>query len=98
MYFKVYNHSCSCVCPSAKCDVGHATEWLEYSLIPQRSFGFKDCWYANFQHIKTEKDGHFQILYSGQLNAGMSVQSCNSIKSCVPSDNISLNRRFFSQD
>ena len=25
-------------------------------------------------------------------------QSCNSIKSSVPSDNISLNRRFFSQD
>ena len=62
----MYNYSCSCVCPSAKCnrDVGHTTKWLEYSWIPLRSFGFKDCLYANFQHIKTEKDQHFQVLYS----------------------------------
>ena len=47
------------------------------------------CLYSNFQHIKTEKDGHSQFfLYSGQLNS-------NSIKYSVPSDNISPNRRFF---
>ena len=75
MYLTVYNHNCSCVRPSAKCNVGlgHATEWLEYSWIPLRSFGFKDCLYANVQQIGTEKDGHFQILYSEQLNLGMSV-------------------------
>ena len=54
-------------------DVGHATEWLEYSWIPWRSFGFKDCLYSNFQHITTEKDGRFQVLYSEQLNSGLSV-------------------------
>ena len=36
MYLKVVNHCCVCVCPSAKCDVGQATEWLEYSWIPLR--------------------------------------------------------------
>ena len=70
---KVYNHSCCCVRPSAMCNVAHATEWLEYSWIPLRSFGFKDCLYSNFQHIKTEKDGHFQILYSEQLNSDLPV-------------------------
>ena len=55
MYLKVYNHSCHCVCPSAKSDVGHGTEWLQCSWIPLRSIGFKDCMYSNFQHIKTEK-------------------------------------------
>ena len=34
LYLGVYNHSCSCVCPFAKCDVGHATVWLEYRWIP----------------------------------------------------------------
>ena len=32
-----------------------------------------DCLNAKFQHIETEKDGHFQILYSEQLNSGLSV-------------------------
>ena len=36
MYLKVYNHSGHCVYPSAKCDVGNTTEWLEYSWIPLR--------------------------------------------------------------
>ena len=67
------NHSCCWICPSAKCYIGHTTEWLEYSWIPLRYLGFKDCLYANFQHIETEKDGHFQILYSEQLNSGLSV-------------------------
>ena len=64
MYLGVYIHSCSFDCFSTKCYVGHTTEGLEYRWIPLRSFGFKDCLYSNFQHIKTEKDGHFQILYS----------------------------------
>ena len=49
LYLKVYNHSCSCVCPSAKFHVGNTTKWLEYSWIPLRLFGFKDCLYTNFQ-------------------------------------------------
>ena len=41
-------HSSSCFCRSAEFDVGHATECLEYSLIPLRSFGIKDCLCSNF--------------------------------------------------
>ena len=26
LYWEVYNHSCSCACPSAKCDEGQAKE------------------------------------------------------------------------
>ena len=58
IYLGVNNYSSSCVCPSAKCNFGHSTEWLEYNWIPLISFGFKNCLYSNFQHIKTEKDGH----------------------------------------
>ena len=65
----MYNHSCSCVYPPAKCYIQNGWTW-EYSWIPSRSFGFKDYLYSNFQHIKTEKHRHFQILYSKQLNSG----------------------------
>ena len=47
----IWVYSCSCVCPSTKCYVGHATEWLEYSWISLRSFGFKYCLYSNFQNL-----------------------------------------------
>ena len=63
LYLGVYNHSCSCVCPPTKCNVGHATEWLEYSWIHLRSFGNRHCLYSNFQHIKTEKHGFSNFVF-----------------------------------
>ena len=111
MYLDVYNYNCCYVCPLAKCFVGHTTELLEYSWISLRSFGFKDCLCSNFQHIKTENDGHFQILYSEQLNSGLSVTIMHFNQAFdislnwrfsdstgdFFSDNISLNRQYFSQ-
>ena len=35
-------------------NIGHKTEWLEYSWIHLRLFGIKDCLYWNFHHVKTE--------------------------------------------
>ena len=60
----------SCFCPSAKCNYGHETEWLEYSWILLRSFGFKDCLHSNFQHIKTD----FQHIKMGIFK--FCIQNC----------------------
>ena len=46
---------------SPLCEV-HATEWLEYSWIPLRSFCIKDSLYEKFQIIKTKEHVNFQIL------------------------------------
>ena len=40
MYLKVYNHSCHCVCPSAKCDVGHATESMIFFSYVKMHFSY----------------------------------------------------------
>ena len=53
----MYNHRFHCVCPSAKCYIGHTTYWLEYSWI-----------YSNFQHIKTENMGFFKFCIQNSWN------------------------------
>ena len=36
----MYNHSCHCVCPSAKCDVGHATESMIFFSYVKMHFSY----------------------------------------------------------
>ena len=53
------------------------------------------CLYSNFQHIKTEKDGHSQFFCIQDSWTQVCLQqSCNSTKYSVPYGNISHNRRF----
>ena len=65
LYLGVYNHCGRSVCPSAKCDVGHATEWLEYGTAGsiQEHLATKIVCIQIFQHIKTERHSNFQIFY-----------------------------------
>ena len=65
LYLGVYNHCGRRVCPSAKCDVGHETEWLEYGTAGsiQEHLATKIVCIQIFQHIKTERHSNFQIFY-----------------------------------
>ena len=85
----------SCVCPSAKCYIGHlggpGTAGLN-SQVSKNQNGV--CPSGHLQHIKTERHWNVQIFYWKQLNSGF---VCLSIESSDLSDNISLHRRFFSR-
>ena len=111
LYLKleVCHHSCSCVCPSFKCDVGHATV-AGIQLDPFKIICLQRLFICEFPGYWDRKNVHFQISYSEQLNSGLSVtiMQFNQVfrrldwiallsdgTESVPSDNISLNSIFF---
>ena len=95
----MYNHSGCSSANSAKWTRNRITGIQAlYSFIHLRSFSNKDCLYSNFQHIKIEKHGIFQILYSKQLKSALYVTIIhfNSVF-CSTWQNFSQQEKFFSR-